>query len=120
MRQSNAFYLVAMGILFALGTIVGFSAEYDSFDAGQSEFATVLILAMSFGVLLTGWLAIREHSRYQQVPALFLGLVGLTSIVGSIVVFQPWQYGGLAGGLRSLIVAGLTVVGVMLIVIANH
>ena len=54
------------------------------------------------------------------MPALFLGLVGLASIVGSVVVFQPWQYEGLAGGLRYILVACLTVIGVVLIVVANR
>ena len=54
MEQSKAFYLVAMGILSGLGTIVGFSAEYGSLDAGQPEFATVLILIIGVGFILTG------------------------------------------------------------------
>ena len=46
-----------------------------------------------------------------QIPAVVLFGVGALWILGSVPVFQPHRYDGLAGGLRLLLTSGLVVAG---------
>ncbi|TQQ78528.1 hypothetical protein EGH24_14225 [Halonotius terrestris] len=68
---------------------------------------------INLGFVVTGWVWYQERapgqSRYEQIPAVVIGLVGITGIVGSLAVFQPWQYTGMAAGLFS-IATGLFVI----------
>ncbi|NIC00993.1 hypothetical protein G9C83_15385 [Halobacterium sp. R2-5] len=61
---------------------------------------------INLGFVATGWFWFRESTpsqiRYEQIPALVISLVGITGIVGSLAVFQPWQYTGMAAGLFSI------------------
>lgn len=111
--------LILLGFVSSVITVVSFQPEYGPIDAGQPELATVFILVISLGFVVTGWLWIREpdtsDARYPQVPALTLSVLGLSGIVGVVVVFRPWDYGGLAGGLRGLLMFVSLIVGTALL-----
>lgn len=65
--------------------------------------------------MVTAWLWIRESdagaARYRQVPALSLSVLGLSGIVGGVVVIYPGEYGGLAGGLRGILMVLFVLIG---------
>ncbi|UHH26783.1 hypothetical protein [Halobacterium noricense] len=103
MATTEAKSLIILGLISSLLTIVGLWPEYGPLNADLPELATILLLLINLGFVVTGWFWFREsapgQSRYEQVPAVVISLVGITGIVGSLVVFQPWQYTGMAAGL---------------------
>ncbi|CQH54541.1 uncharacterized protein HHUB_2098 [Halobacterium hubeiense] len=105
--------LIILGLVSSLLTIVGLWPEYGPLNADLPELATALLLLINIGLVATGWFWSRGRApgqiRYEQIPALAVGVVGVTGIVGSLAVFRPWQYTGMAGGL-SIIFTGLFVI----------
>ncbi len=106
--------LVILGVLSILIVFVGFDPGYRGMSAGQQALASALTLTISLGFIVTGFLWIMSDSwkiEYSQIPAVTLAVLGIIAILGSLVVFQPWSSGGLAGGLRWGIVALSAVLG---------
>ncbi|MCD2199523.1 hypothetical protein LPA44_06385 [Halobacterium sp. KA-4] len=106
MATTEAKSLIILGLTSSLLTILGLWPEYGPLNADLPELATVLLLLINLGFMATGWFWYQERAsgqiRYEQIPALVISLVGITGIVGSLVVFQPWQYTGMAAGLFSI------------------
>ncbi|MCD2205275.1 hypothetical protein [Halobacterium sp. KA-6] len=96
MATTEAKSLIILGLFSSLLTTLGLWPEYGPLNAGLPELATVLLLLINLGFMATGWFWYQERAsgqiRYEQIPALVISLVGITGIVGSLVVFQPWQY----------------------------
>jgi hypothetical protein len=108
--------LIILGLISSLLTIVGLWPEYGPLNADLPELATVLLLLINLGFVATGWFWFRESApsqiRYEQIPALVISLVGITGIVGSLAVFQPWQYSGMAAGIFSISTGLLVISGI--------
>jgi len=106
MATTEAKSLIILGLISSLLTIVGLWPEYGPVNADLPELATILLLLINLGFVATGWFWFRESApgqiRYEQIPALVISLVGITGIVGSLAVFQAWQYTGMAAGLFSI------------------
>lgn len=106
MATTESKSLIVLGLISSLLTIVGIWPEYGALNADLPELVTVILLMISVGFVATGWFWFRESSpsqiRYEQIPALVISLVGITGIVGSLAVFRPWQYTGMAAGLFSI------------------
>lgn len=115
MDATEAMSLIILGLLSSLLMIVGLWSEYGRLNADLPELATVLLLMINLGFVATGWFWFRESApsqiRYEQIPALVIGLVGVTGIVGSLAVFQPWQYTGMAAGIFSIFTGLFVIIG---------
>jgi hypothetical protein len=106
MATTEAKSLLILGLTGSLFTIIGLWPEYGALNAGLPELATILLLLINLGFVATGWFWYQERApgqiRYEQIPAVVIGLVGITGIAGSLAVFQPWRYSGMAAGIFSI------------------
>jgi hypothetical protein len=110
-RQRIGLFFIISGLSTGAVAIFGIAPEIGSIDAGQSELSAVIILSISLGFVVTGCGWYWNYPRHLQMPSLVLGGVGVAGVGGGLVVFRPWQYAGLAGGLRTLITGVFVVVG---------
>jgi amino acid transporter len=113
--RTKPIHLIVVGMVSPVLTLVGFGPEYGAFDAGQAELATVFILIVSLGFVLTGWLWLRGRDEgrvsFLRLPGLTLATLGIASFVGSLAVFLPGRYTGFAGALRGILFTIFAFVG---------
>lgn len=102
---------VVVGLVSGLVAALGFASEIGPVNAGHPELAAGITLAVSFGFVVIGWGLLRARPWVVRVPSLILGTVGIIAAIGGPIVFRPWAYRGLAGGLSTLITGGLVVCG---------
>jgi len=113
--QAVALSLVLTGVLGTLLTIVAYGFGNTPLTPGQPELVTALLLLTTLGFVVTGVLWHRapnsSPTRYRVVPAVTLGLVGITAIFGSLAVFQPWESRGFGRTVTGLITGLLSILG---------
>lgn len=111
--------LVLWGLLVAIGGIVLYNPLNHGGLAGELRWLVILeSLLIGAGLVGSGirmWRRDTVVQRQTGLPASILVVIGLVGAVGSILIFRPWQYDGLAGGLRTMILAGAIVGGVVLV-----
>lgn len=115
--------LVVLGVLSAIATGLGYGLDNTVTTFGQEEVVTAVLSLISFGYVSTGVLWFREQEaaatnvRSLQLPALTLIAVAITTVVGTLFVFQPWQYRGFAATATTLLTGFLAVVAIGLVVV---
>lgn len=116
MDTTEAKSLIILGTISSPFTIIGLWPEYGSLNHDLPELETVLLLLVNLGLVATGWFWFQESApsqiRYEQIPALVISLVAITGIVGSLAVFQPWQYSGMAAGIISISTGLFVIAGI--------
>lgn len=99
-------------ILVGFGGLV--SASVSTGGSNVVVLATVFVTTISLGLIVTGssWIFQQKVGAevYTRVPASTLLLLGITSIIGSIILFHPWR-ATITQGLRVIITAGLVLFG---------
>jgi len=116
--QRISLLFIFSGLTSGLVTLLSMGPEVGTIDAGTSELAVGFILVISLGFIVTGAGWFRDSSGYPRVPAFVLGVVGVISTVGGPIVFRPWEYGGMAGGLREIFTFAIFVAGIWIVFIS--
>lgn len=116
LRHSRDVYVFLLwGLSVLLGGVVLYNPLNKAGLAGGLRWLTLLVAVVLGGGLVLGsifaWQKKREYTRQMGLPALILVGVGLLAIGGSVSMFRPWTYDGLAGGLRVLALVGFLVGG---------
>lgn len=119
-RTRGSTPLVVWGVLVALGGIVLYTPLGHGGVGGRLRWLAVAVsLSIGVGLVASGIVAWKRGGlveRQTRVPAGVLVVVGLVGAVGSLPIFRPWQYDGLAGGIRTLAMGGATIGGAALVV----
>jgi hypothetical protein len=104
-----------LGLIGSSVAIFGFAPEVNQIDAGHPELAIslVLIIGLSFVMTSLTWLRKERDApySYEKLPALTMFVLGFFGIIGGMVVFRPWGFEGLAGGLHGLTMVVFVLVG---------
>lgn len=96
--------------IWGLTVLLGGGALYNPGDsvgiAGGLRWLTLLVAVVLGGGLLWHGFRLQQADgaarRQNQRPALVLAVTGLLALVGSTLIFRPWAYEGLAGGIRTV------------------
>lgn len=106
--------MLALTGVFSFSLTILWLGRFRPLSPGQSELVSALLLIISVGFVGTGWAWYRapsaEKSHYRVIPIVTLGHVGVTIVIGSLLVFTPWEYRGFtraATGLLTGLLVGL-------------
>lgn len=120
--QAVALSLVLTGVFGILMTMAGYGFGNTPLTPGQPEFVTAILLITTSGFVVTGLLWRRGSdsgtTRYQLIPAVTLSLIGMTAIIGSVAVFQPWESQGFGRTVTVAITSVLSILGACLAVVS--
>ena len=81
--------------------------------------AVVISLIVAFGLVgssILTWRRGRSSTPRARLLSGVIGVVGAVIVVGTVPVVRPWKYTGLAGGLRTVVLAGLATGGGLLVI----
>lgn len=105
---------VLAGFLVLVGCAGLGSASISTTESNIVVFATVLSSLIGLGLIATGgsWIFHQRvgHEVRSRIPGGTLILVGCTCILGSLILFQPWQ-STITQGFRTGLTGGLSLVG---------
>jgi hypothetical protein len=108
-------YPILGGVGATLLSFAGYGVENTPLTPGQPEFVTAILLVVCLGFVVTGWLWRREldsgEQQYRRVPPLTVGVVAVCSIIGSLLIFQPWTSRGFARVFLTAITGVLSILG---------
>lgn len=112
-RASLSLVLVGMGV--TLLSFAWYGPENTPLTPGQPEYVTAILLLVCLGFVVTGWLWRREldsgEHYHRRVPALTVGAVAVWSIIGGLLVFQPWASRGFGRVVLTAITGSLSILG---------
>lgn len=66
------------------------------------------------------WQGRNELPSQGNIPSFILGFIGLLAVLGSVPVFRPWAYEGLAAGLRWTGLVGFLLGGGIVVALGVH
>lgn len=107
-RTRVAGLLSSWGLITLVGGLLLYdpSSYHPASVAGGLRWLAVLVATiLGGGLVLSGirvWQDGLEYARRMRLPALILAVIGLVVVIGSVPIFRPWAYSGLAGGLRGM------------------
>lgn len=110
---------VSLLFVWGLSVLLGGSILYSPGDrvglgGGLRWLTVVVVLLVGVGLVLSGlfmWRDGWEYAREMRIPALILVGVGASALGGGPLLFRPWAYEGLAGGINAIGLAAFLVGG---------
>lgn len=111
--------LLLWGVLVVLGAAYFYTPGDRVGLGGDLRWLTLLLsTVLGGGLILSGvytWKRGRAYTAEMRIPALVLAGIGLLAMSASVLIFRPWAYEGLAGGIRGMAVAGFILGGGLLV-----
>lgn len=123
MRRSywSARALLAAG--FIGGVLSLYSITQGPPDAPPEELAVSLLILLSGAFLILGGLQLKDYKvqaeRIGSIPAAILVGVGIATVVGGVLLFEPWR-SDLTQGFRVFLAGGWALVGLSLSVLGER
>ncbi len=103
------------------GTILYYPAGKSGVAGGLRWVSLFVALSIGIGFVVAGirtWNRGVSYAAQMRIPSILIGEIRLLGVCGGVLIFRPWAYDGLAGGLRVIALIIFVVVGLLLAIAA--